>query len=489
MEKIELKEKTLSTAIFQFIFPFFIKDDNEQNIFSFLRKNHFTAFRLGHLEDETAYYGESHVSHRELEAFFPPFTNKILFPHSDQQKGFQRYSKALNLKGILTTEHIRLSFQVHSMDITLCPFQLGFLTLRTELPCSEDLSFSYALEFAACFRELGSQKSKQKKLQMEMDGRTITHLEKLLFEVLVPELTHFITKEPFQGVYFKTIPYIEQERMHVQSLLAFNEGEPVETIDIYRAANLCGLNQDGEPYVTANNLDYINQRFKQNGYTRLAPNTYYFIEENGFTCITNENAEIKTELASQLYGEFYYLLLLNLFHKFVFIKIAHDYSKINIEQDSKEIEKLIYSINSFTSNYFFLVYPAQLQSKELFTLLRTTFSIDYLYNETKETLFSLFKYEENTVTKRDSFLLLILTIYTVICGIFSMNLFTDDLKGKIKWHHMLSYNLFEYLAVFVAFSGLIVAIILGIQGLIQGMKDRRNKKKWARQTVLSSKKH
>ncbi|MGZ4161109.1 MAG: hypothetical protein ACXVNF_10005 [Neobacillus sp.] len=488
MERIELKEKTVSTAIFQFLFPFFIKDACDQNIFSFLKKNHFTAFRLGHIEDETAYYGKYQVSHRDLEAFFPPLTNKILFPLSDQQKGFQRFSKALKLNGILTTEHLHQLFLIHSIDITLCPFQLGFLTIRTEIACSENLSFSHALEFAACFRELGSKKSKQKKLQIEMDGRITTQLEKLLFEDLVPDLTDFIDKEHLQGACFKSIPFIEQERMYVQSLLAFKEEEPIEIVDVYRSANLCGLTQAGKPYVTANNLGYIQQCFKQHGYDRLTPNTYYYVEENCFSCITNEHTDIKNELAKQLFGEFYYLLLLTLFQKFVFYKIANDYSKINIEQDSTEIENLIYKINSFTSNYLFFIFPAQSQGKDFLNLFRNSFSIDFLYNETKETLFSLFKYEENTVTKRDSFLLLILTMYTVICGIFSMNLFTDDLKGKIKWHHMRAYNPFEYFAVFVAFSGLIVSIILGIQSLIQGVKDRKNKKKWVHQTVLSSKK-
>ncbi|MDQ0199690.1 hypothetical protein [Neobacillus ginsengisoli] len=488
MERIELKEKTVSTAIFQFIFPFFIKDDSDRNISSFLKKQHFSAFRLGRIEDESAYYGKYQISHRDLEAFFPPFTNRILFPLSEKDKGFQRFSKALKLNGKLTTVHFHHPFQIHSIDITLCPFQLGFLTIRTEIMCPESLSFSQALEFAACFRELGFQNFKQKQLQIEMDGNTITHLEKLLFEVLVPDLTRFINKEHVRGAYFNTIPFIEKERMYVQSLIAFTEKESIELVDVYRSANLSGLTPDGKPFVTANNPDYIQQKFKQHGYDRLAPNTYYFIEENCFSCITNKNRDLNNELTKQLFGEFYYLLLLNLFHKFVFFKVANVYSKVIIEQDSKEIKELIYTINSFTSNYFFSVFPAQSQGKELFTLLRTAFSIDFFYNETKETLFSLFKYEENTVTKRDSFLLLILTMYTVICGIFSMNLFTDDLKGKIKWQHMLSYNPFEYFAVFVAFSGLIVSIILGIQSFIQGMKDRKNKKKWVRQTVLSKKK-
>lgn len=39
-----------------------------------------------------------------------------------------------------------------------------------------------------------------------------------------------------------------------------------------------------------------------------------------FTCVTNEGEREITKLASQMYGEFYYALLLNLFHKIVLLK-------------------------------------------------------------------------------------------------------------------------------------------------------------------------
>ncbi len=53
MEAIQtIEEKDVTTAIFQFIFPFSFKTGYEQNMFPFLQKNDFRPFRLDHLENE-----------------------------------------------------------------------------------------------------------------------------------------------------------------------------------------------------------------------------------------------------------------------------------------------------------------------------------------------------------------------------------------------------------------------------------------------------
>lgn len=44
----------------------------------------------------------------------------------------------------------------------------------------------------------------------------------------------------------------------------------------------------------------------------------------------------------------------------------------------------------------------------------------------------------------------------------------------------------EYFALILAVSGVIISLILGIQSLYQWIVDQRNRKKWLKQTVLSS---
>lgn len=488
MDRMIVEEKKLSTAIFQFIFPFSFKDGTEKEIFPFLQKQQFSSFRLDHLADESRYYGRFQVSHRDIEAYYLPFTNKILFPHSQYNKGFHRFSKAVNANCELETEQIRVPFAIDSIDITIGPYQLGFLTIRTTISDREEIHLSDAIEFAARFRVLEPRTTRDRETKIYYNGTVYHQIEKFIFEKLVPGLTDFFDWENSKGSYFETFPFFEDERMYVQSLICLREDEVITKVDAYRAVGLTGLNQQGKPYVGANNLSYIHRYLKEHSFERWAPNTHYVMEEHCFTCITNESSDVVPILASQMYGEFYYGLLLNLFHKIVLLKIANAYSKINIDRDAKEIEKLIFTINSFTANFFFLELATQSQGREIFIYLRKVFKIDLLYNDTRQTLFSLFKYQEKATSKKDSILLLILTLYTVIGGIFGMNLVIDDLKGKVNWEKMLSYSPFEYIALFLALSGLFISAGLGIQNLIQWRVDKKNKKLWMAETVMSAKK-
>ncbi|PGE56664.1 hypothetical protein, partial [Bacillus toyonensis] len=344
MEAIQtIEEKDVTTAIFQFIFPFSFKTGYEQNMFPFLQKNNFRPFRLDHLEDENTYYGQFQVSHQNMEAYYLSFTNKILFPHSEHQKGLQRYSKDLNLNGHLTTNLISVPFKIHSIDVTLCPYELGFLTIRTEVKTAPNMTLSEAIEFASRFRVLETRNDTTETICIECDGKKYSQVEKLIFGDLYHGLTDFFENKRLRSSYFQTFPFFEDQRMYVQTLLSINKKSDLHVVDVYRASSLSGLTDDGKPYISANNVPYIHDYLTKHSYQRWAPNRYFIMEEHIFTCITNEGEREVTKLASQMYGEFYYALLLNLFHKIVLLKMANAYAELNIEQDTNEIEKLIYS--------------------------------------------------------------------------------------------------------------------------------------------------
>ena len=486
MQRIDFKEKSVEVAIFQFIFPFSFKEGIEQKIFPFLLEQQFKHFKLDHLDYEDAFYGDYCVSHREMEAYYLPFTNQILFPYTEHQKGFQRYSKALKINANLTTEFVSIPFQVHSIDVLLCPYELGFLTIRTEVKKTNDLTLSDAIEFASRFRVLEPKKVKDSKTTIESDGENYNQVKNFIFHKLFKGMTEFFEKKNIKNAYFERFPFFEDERMYVQSLISLREGETIDLADVYRSGSFSGLSLDGKPFISANNLPYISKYLEEHGFFRWAPDTYFSMEEHSFTCITNENSKMTAILASQIYGELYYGVVLNFFHKIVLLKMAYEYSELNIERDTKEIEKLIYSINAFTANYFFLELASQSQGRDIFEHLRKSFNIELLYSDAKQTLHSLIKYQENTNAKKDSLLLLVLTLYSVIGQMFGMNLVTSDFVGKIKWKHMLSYNPLEYLALFVACTGVVISLGLGIQSIYQWIKDRKNRKKWFQQTVLSS---
>lgn len=486
MQMLEVSEKKLEKALFQFVFPFSFKNGMEQNMFSFLRNNGFKPFRLDDLEDEHAYYGHFCVSHRDLEAYFLSFTSRILFPHSENQKGFQRFSKPLNTQGHFKTDFISVPFQVHSIDVTLCPFELGLLTIRTQLTETSDLSMSHALEFASLFRVLESATDREKKKQIEYNGNTFQSIETFVFDDLFSGLTNFFERKCKKEAYFQTFPFFEDERMYVSSLLSIKKEETIHTVDVYRASGLSGLDSNGKLYVGANNLSYMEDYLKMHCYERWAPNTYFVIDEHILTCITAESGPKLSELANKVYGKFYYGLVLNLFHKIVLLKLAHAHAVYDTERNIREMEKLIFSINSFTANFFSLELVTESRSQEIFFLIRKVFNIESLYKNAKETLYSLFKYKEDVNAKKNNLLLLVLTLYSVIGQMFGMSIVTTDFGGKINWRQIWGYNPVEYFALIVAVSGIIVSIVLGFQRFNNWISFRKNRKRWIEETILSS---
>lgn len=486
MQQMEVQEKNVEVALFQFILPFSFKVGTEKDIIPLLLKDHFKHFQLKHKEDENLFYGNFCVSHRNMRSYFLPFTNKILFPASEYEKGIQRYSKVLNIKGVLTSNLIRLPFQVHSIDINLCPYELGFLTVRTEILANEDLSISQATEFAARFRVLEPKDERDFHTKIECDGKVYKQVSNFVLDYLYQSLIDFFAMKDPKRANFKPFPFFEDARMYVQSFITINETMSLDLVDVYRGVGLCGLSDDGMPYVSANNITYISDYLHEHSYHRWEPNTFFTMEEHCFICMTNETRNKVAQLVSQIYGEFYYALLLNLFHKIVLLKIAHSFADLNIDQDEKEMERLIYAINSFTANYFFSEIASQSQGRDIYNHLRKIFNIELLYKDAKQTLYSLFKYQENANSKNDSLLLLILTLYSVIGQMFGMSFVISDFAGKINWHHILEYNPLEYFALFVAMSGVIISLVLGFRNIYQWSTDRQNRKKWVEQTVLSS---
>ncbi len=117
---------------------------------------------------------------------------------------------------------------------------------------------------------------------------------------------------------------------------------------------------------------------------------------------------------------------------------------------------------------------SQSQGREIFIQLRKIFRNNELYIDVKQTLADLFKYQDAFSNKRQSYLLAILTIYTVVSGIFGMNQVIEDLKGPMDFSKIKDYSVFEYIAMFTTFSGLFIAFLLGFGFLLKWIKDKKN---------------
>jgi hypothetical protein len=110
-------------------------------------------------------------------------------------------------------------------------------------------------------------------------------------------------------------------------------------------------------------------------------------------------------------------------------------------------------------------------------MVKDRFKIETLYKEVKNTMDSLYQNQEKLASKRHNSLLLILTTYTVISGIYGMNLVIEDWKGSISWSKLANYSVFEYISLVVALSGIAVGSVLAAIAIMRLLKDYLQKRK------------
>ncbi len=480
MKEPSITEKQVSSADFQFVFPFSLIRGQEDDLVEKLKENQFKWFRLDNLEKEDDFYGRFEIDHENLENFFLPFTNRILFPKKEDGKGFQRYSKMYQTSGKLQTEYSKTSFFIESLDVMVCPYQLGFLTVRIHLDNhQEELNLSEVIHFASEFRIMEQNNPTSKIIY---DNQEFDHVEQFLLEQLMPEIKKYMDDSTEDDAYFESFPFFENNHLYVQSLIGLVAEENIEDSDVYRLGNLDSYTQDKKPYISSNNHQFIDQYMDTVVYTRWAPYTYYISDEQGVACITNRTDDIFNDIASTFYGEYYYGLMLTLFHKITLLKVANEYSRVRISQDTKQVEKLIHAINAFSSNYYFFELATNSKGRDIFIQLRERFKVDELFQDTRATLQSLNQYQENFTSKQGNMLLQILTLYSVITGIFGMNLIIEKLQGNIDWSKLLSnYNPLEYLALFVTSTGVIISLFLGFRFIYLWLMDKHTRKKWRKE--------
>lgn len=464
-----LQEKTVETAILQFIYPFSVKPQSQKRLKQQLLAEGYDLFSLTKLKLETAYYGSKHkVSHRNMERFFLPYTEQLLFPQPGEKGGIHRYSKSVSEHAALNSPHRSYRFQIHSIDILMCPFDLCFITLRIELTDCP-LSYSETLDFADHFRVMEQLAEHGERAVIHVGKVEYHEIKDFMFEGLVGFLVPFLDREQEESAYFETLPFFVDERMFVQSFLALSQNAEINESDLFRAGHLNGFDLQGNPYVAATNNQYVSLYYQEHVYDRWAPDTFFVYGRHTFSCVTA--AAKNTALVSQMYGEYYYGLLLYLFQKIVLYKLSYFYSRLDFNRDSEEMESLIRSITVFSSRYFFPQVIAQTQGREIFDRVSRQFGNMELYRDVKETLSNLFQNREKFSAKRNNYLLMILTIYTVITGILGMNLVIGDFEGGVDWNKIAEYSPVQYFALFIAVSGIFIGGVLGGRAIFNWFKD------------------
>lgn len=467
-----MQEKKVKTALCQFLFPFSIKAGRHKEMAVMLEGEGFERFSLDNSGQETAFYGEDYrVDHRSLELFFLPNIELYFYPKKYEKSALNRYSKKIDLQCVLDTHCTRHSFAIHSMDVIICPFDLCLLTIRTEL-ADKNAVYSEVLNYINHFRIMQTISDEFEDTKIQAGEKSFDNMIDFVFQALCPNLVPFINKEDAEQSYFESLPFFIDERMLVVSFLKFEEGTEFDHTDFIRAGQIFGFDRDRKPVAGATSKQYMDEYFKKHVYYRWAPNTYYVASDHNFCCLTTEKGSLATQLANQMYGQYYYGFLLYFFYKIVLLKLSYDYSKLSLSKDHEKVEKLIKSITIFSSRYFFTEVISHTQGSELFRRVFAVLNIQPLYLDAKETLSNLYQTQEKMADKRTGNVLLILTIYTVITGIYGMNLVIEDWKGSWSFKKAFHYTLFENIALFMALSGIVIGIALGLRSIRDWLKEK-----------------
>ncbi|WP_225229625.1 hypothetical protein [Sporosarcina quadrami] len=439
-----------------FLMPFSYNQSEKKSITEKLEQNSFTYFRLNETEKHknTKAYGEHiKVEVQELEQYFFPYVEHKLFPASITERGFHRFTKVVNENFQFEIHESIQTFIVRSIDVILAPFGIAFLSLRTEL--EQDKELSDILEFAQHFRAVESRldENKGSKVIVSTNSKKLS-VHDFIFKHLCPYLKPVILQDKKLKGYFGSLPYIEDERMFVTSFLLTEVDATIEQEHLFRIGNLNGKTPEGQPFISSTNPAYIKQSLSDTLHDRWAPELYMLTTDHAFSTISNRSSDELTIELSHYMGTHYYNLLLHYYYKIMLLRMSFEYSEIEWKKDEYYVKSLIKLITLFSSWYYFLQISTRTEGKELAALFRKSFNLDCLYNEVSGTLQQLYKSQENSRADRVNTLLFILTIFTVISGIYGMNLVISDWEAPSGWKKYTTYTVFEWISLITAVTGI-----------------------------------
>ena len=451
----------MTTVFNQYItcmIPFAYREKTKKQLYRVLKNNNYTFFSLKDRSLEQAYYGDVVVSHEELDQHFLPYIENRLFPKQEDENSFLRYSKQVNERATLSIREQTYGFELLSTDIVLCPFQLGFVTLRLKM--EEPHTLHESADFMHHFRILEPKLPHEKGMTLTSTQGRYDSVSDYTFEELCPFLETYLNHDMVRDGYFGSLPYFEDERMLMSTYVELS-AQP-STREMYALSQLDGLDTNGEAYVSAENESYMEQYLQKRTLERFAPKATVICTEHVFlsTMFPEADKPLRHLALERFMSIDYYQLLLHYFYKLTLLKLSYEHSEVNTLHDQDFIEHLIRQIDQFSASFYFQEISSRSSGIEMGNKLQTIFKVNPLYEEVKATLESLYRTQENTSAKRQDGLLFMLTIFTVLSGIYGMNLIIDDWKGKYDWSKIAKYSLLEWISLITAVGGIAITLVV-----------------------------
>lgn len=454
---MDLAPLMIKRAYMTFLFPFAYSTKNRQKIGEVLLKEGFTFFTLNNTALENAFYGDTTIIHEELAQFFYPFLEDKLFPYDMNSPDFIRFSKAFYTQGSLHHLDSRIHYEIMSIDVTLCPFGNGIITVRTNITDTPH-DISDILNFIHYFRVLEAKLREEKGAIHHFSFGHCSSTSELLFNYFIPYLQPFLQHQ--QDNSYEGLPFFEDERMYASAYLIAEKEADILPEHLFRLGQVDGRTPAGKPFISSTNAQYIAQYVQDHAHTRWAPNSYIITSAQAQMTLTNLPFEKCTHSIQEFMGTHYYNLFIHYFYKMMLLKLSYEYSEIKWGKDKLVVNELIELITKFSARYYFEEVIVRTEGREISQMLRKLFRINEHYVETKATLDSLYRTQEDQSDNRSNNLLFILTVFTVVSGIYGMNLVIEGWKDSSDFESIWSYTLFEWLAFITALSGIGLSLVL-----------------------------
>ncbi|KAA0966664.1 hypothetical protein FQ087_10685 [Sporosarcina sp. ANT_H38] len=443
-----------------------------------LKKNGYSFFQIDKsLSYDSVNEAEIPVDTKELKQYFLPYIENKLFPASLNDKGFHRFTKSIMKRFQYKLRHTNMPFVIQSIDIILGPFDITFLTVKVQLD-SPGTELADVLDFMHHFRVVEPQLAEEQGMVI-VCPKNVSYfsIRHLLFKCLCPFWEEFILHDDKQSSYFGSLPYFEDERMYATAFLFSQQDSLITDDQLYRMGTLDGRLPNGDPFISATNPDYIQCSLKKSLHDRWAPNKYTVTTEHAFITVTNSLPEDMSRELSQYMGTHYNNFLLHYFYKIMLLRVSFEYSQIEWEKDEEYVKSLIKFITLFSAGYYSQEVSTRSEGKELSHMFRRAFNINCLYKEVNSTLHELYKSQENHASDKMNMFLFTLTIFTVVSGIYGMNLVIEDWKTPSGWKEIPSYTFFEWISLVTALSGIGLSAYLVVTTFGKMLMSKLSRKK------------
>lgn len=472
---MDLVPLIIQRAYMTFLFPFAYQTKDRQKIGNILLEEGFSFFELNNMTLENAFYGDITIVHEELAQFFYPFLEDKLFPNKMDSPDFLRFSKAFYTQGALHHQENCINYELMSIDVTLCPFGNGIVTVRTSIDNPYDISD--ILNFIHYFRVLEAKLREEKGASHHFSFGHCDSTSELLFNYFIPFLKPFLQHR--QDHSYEGLPFFEDERMFSSAYLICDEQAELLPEHLFRLGQVDGRTPDGKPFISSTNSQYISNYVEEHAHTRWAPNSYIISSAQAQMTLTNKLFKHCSHSIQEFMGTHYYNLFIHYFYKMMLLKLSYEYSEIKWGKDKQIVNELIELITKFSARYYFEEVVVRTEGREISQILRKHFRINEHYVETKATLNSLYRTQEDQSDNRSNNLLFILTVFTVISGIYGMNLVIEEWKDSSDLDSVWSYTLFEWVAFITAMSGIGLSIVLVCFNAFKTLQNivRRSKRK------------